>query len=207
MNTFDPTTLIKVVPNRRKPVETFDMRYSDKTRRFRFSTDAFTRLSLNTNGISIFRVPNGGVVLSVQSEEESQLVKRKAGTENKGREFTSSELVRLLDVKGETDFTLTHLPVEGDSPSTYYQIAEGSTEALESPQTDAAPDVTEDTAQMPVATQAAQETPELVENGQDESVPLDSSAFTEPSTNGHVENVPEAVAAPAEDPLAFITNS
>lgn len=106
---FDPSKLTLITPNRRKS-EPFDLRYT-KAKRFRFSNEAWNSMSLDNHGVSMFKYPGGGIVLSVQPEETSQVLKQREGSTSKGREFTSTELAKLLDLTDgeQTDFELQFL--------------------------------------------------------------------------------------------------
>ncbi len=123
-STFDPNKLVVVTPNQRRS-EPYHMRYSDATKRFRFSMDVFTALDLNSNGVSIFRYPTGEMILSVQSEDESQVLKTRSNAKVKGKEFTSRTLATGLSIgEGRTDLVLTELPAPDGATARYFLVSE-----------------------------------------------------------------------------------
>ena len=124
-STFDPNKLVEVTPNQRRS-EPYHMRYSQATKRFRFSVDIFTALDLNSNGVSIFRYPTGEMILSVQGEENSQVLKTRSNAKVKGKEFTSRTLANGLSVNedGRTDLVLTPLPSADGDAARYFQVSE-----------------------------------------------------------------------------------
>lgn len=204
---FDPSKLTLITPNRRKS-EPFDLRYT-KAQRFRFSKEAWENLNLDNLGVSMFKYPGGAIVLSVQTEEVSQVLKQREGSTRKGTEFTSTELARLLSLTDEqTDFELNLLSVADDV--TYLTIAPFSGKRF----TADALDTTEETVVKTTETAKATSTEAVVdtdqapvtadtdESGQDggpeESEELDSTVFDETSDDQSSEGVPE------EDPLEFL---
>ena len=123
-STFDPAKLVEVTPNQRRS-EPYHMRYSDATKRFRFSMDVFTALDLNSNGVSIFRYPTGEMILSVQGEEDSQVLKTRSNAKVKGKEFTSRTLANGLSIgEGRTDLVLTELPAPEGATASYFLVSE-----------------------------------------------------------------------------------
>ncbi len=124
-STFDPSKLVTVTPNQRRD-EPYHMRYSQATKRFRFSLNVFTALDLNSNGVSIFQYPSGDMILSVQDEENSQVLKTRSNAKVKGKEFTSRTLANGLSVnkEGRTDLVLTPLPSPEGTDVQYFSVSE-----------------------------------------------------------------------------------
>lgn len=108
---MDFSKLAPVSAHKRKEAK-YDLQYRPKTGKWRVSDLAFARNGLNTMGFNLLLHPDDGyVVFQLVDENEAQLLRRRANTENKGLEFTSDVLRTLLDskFKGVNDFRLTDL--------------------------------------------------------------------------------------------------
>ncbi len=201
---FDPTKLVLITPNRRKS-EPFDLRYT-KAKRFRFSADAWNNLNLDTNGVSMFKYPGGGIIISIQAEDTSQVLKQREGSKRKGAEFTSTELAKLLGLTDQqADFELSLLS-RADGV-TYLTVSSFKEKQFTANAKD--PEITDAmvAAQQPKANEKAMENvvdqntedqPSLGEPEEskdiDESKELDSSAFDDAEKEVEVDT----------DPLEFL---
>lgn len=213
---FDPSKLTLITPNRRKS-EPFDLRYT-KASRFRFSKESWENLNLDNLGVSMFKYPGGAIVLSVQTEETSQVLRQREGSTRKGTEFTSTELARLLGLTDEqTDFQLNLLSVADDV--TYLTIVSFSQKQFTTDSLANTASTVAETTTTELVNAAAETTEEIVEavfpdniqedvnedtdeSGQDsnpeKSEELDSTVFDGGPDGENTESVPE------EDPLEFL---
>lgn len=152
---FDPSKLTALSPNRRK-VQNFDISYSGKTGRFLVSDAVWGNNELGSNGISISRYAGGKIVLSVQPAADSQLLKGRANSTKKGRSFTCTELVSMLNLSDKN--ASFSLEVAGeDNGVTYYFVVPFS----------GAPSEATSVAQAPAPTQTSNDSDESDESDDD----------------------------------------
>ena len=198
---FDPSKLVAITPNRRKS-EPFDMRYS-KSKKFKFSSEFWAAMDLDFNGVSMFKYPGGGVVISVQPEETSQVLKMRKGYDTKGKEFTSNELANLLSLTDkQADFQLNLLSdADGVSylmvaPFTEKQFTTAVAEPVEKEAK-----ATKKTRKIEAIAEV-EDVEEETEDGEEEEE-LDSLAFDE-DEESEEEEEEEDEEEEAENPLKFL---
>ena len=133
----DLTTVQNVNPRNTQP---YDMRFSEKTKKFRLSDMAFTRLGIDARYLKMHVHPQGYVLLSSHPETGEESGKgtfmTRRGDFNKGQEFTNRKLRRELDAhgfEGVNDFTLSPLGDKEGVP--YFVVAgyDGDSDDFESP--------------------------------------------------------------------------
>jgi hypothetical protein len=115
INLDELTTIETVNPRSTRKA---DLTYSEKTNKFTVSDDAYLAMNLEHRGLKMHIHPQGYILISTHGEEDATFMKRR-GTATKGRQFTNSEMRRMMDMhklEGKNDFAIQPVGEKDGSP-------------------------------------------------------------------------------------------
>lgn len=125
---FDPSKVQTVEKQTVRKSQDFDIKYDSEKQSFTISDNFIEKNGLSNNGLAFGVYPDGSLILSIQSEENSKFYKRKGGSSKKGKGFKHPILSDRLNERG---FDSGSLPIElvgQTEDAKYYKVSGSETE-------------------------------------------------------------------------------